>query len=365
MELGLDLKLRSWSWNWSWNLRSWNWSWSWYSEDLLELELELESKPPELELELIFWRFAGVGIGVGVETSGVGVDILEIGRSWSWSWNLWSWSWSWSWYYGVDPNPGCDIMAWCHGNIDAANTWLAYKLAGFFTLEATLRVLIMTCCQKCHPFYCAISTIHCITSVTSQAYATGLFRYLYCPVVNGVGLWNGWPGFDSRTVCYSQGNLSQQSLWHHAVPEHTVDIKRSKSRTCQSNSLTLVRKSGRDKHSPYWKGTILRTIPEWNSSVTVRLQPTHLPPSRVGWPLHQSAPSLVRGLPLPGRPVSVCHWSTCGLLTKTRQEVANKLAFNIRGQPTVQRPYGYHAATAIFACQWLAMAFCRGPSTDG
>ena len=48
------------------------------------------------------------------------------------------------------------------------------------------------------------------------------------------------------------------------VSEHTVDIKRSKSRTRQSNSLTLVRKSGRDKHSPFWKGTILRTIPEWN-----------------------------------------------------------------------------------------------------
>ena len=47
------------------------------------------------------------------------------------------------------------------------------------------------------------------------------------------------------------------------VPEHTVDIKRSKSPTLQSNSLTLVRESGRDKHSPYWKGTILRTIPEW------------------------------------------------------------------------------------------------------
>ena len=48
------------------------------------------------------------------------------------------------------------------------------------------------------------------------------------------------------------------------VPEYTVDIKRSKSRTRQSNSLTLVCESGRDKHSPYWKGTILRTIPEWN-----------------------------------------------------------------------------------------------------
>ena len=315
MELGLDLKLRS--WNWSWNLRSWNWSWSWYSEDLLELELELELKPPELELELIFWRFAGVGIGVGVETSRVGVDILEIGRSWSWSWNLWSWSWSWpqpwvryhgmmSWQYWCCKYMACLQIGWVlytGGNIAGPHNDVLPEMSPIL-----------------------LRHLNNITSVTSQAYATGLFRYLYCPVVKGVGLWNGWPGFDSRTVCYSQGNLSQQSLWHHAVPEHTVDIKRSKSRTCQSNSLTLVRKSGRDKHSPYWKGTILRTIPEWNSSVTVRLQPTHLPPSRVGWPLHQSAPSLVRGLPLPGRPVSVCHWSTCGLLTKTRQEVANKWA---------------------------------------
>ena len=43
-----------------------------------------------------------------------------------------------------------------------------------------------------------------------------------------------------------------------------MDIERPKSRTRQSNSLTLVRESGQDKHSPDWKGTILRTIPEWN-----------------------------------------------------------------------------------------------------
>ena len=48
------------------------------------------------------------------------------------------------------------------------------------------------------------------------------------------------------------------------VPKHTVDIKRSKSRTRQSKLLTLMRESGRDKHLPYWKGTILRTIHEWN-----------------------------------------------------------------------------------------------------
>ena len=94
------------------------------------------------------------------------------------------------------------------------------------------------------------------------------------------------------------------------VPEHTVDIKRSKSRTRQSNSLTLVRESDRDKHSPYWKGTILRTIPELNRlSDCIWLQMTRLLPSRVGCRLHHSAPSLVCALTLPGRPVPVCHWS--------------------------------------------------------
>ena len=92
----------------------------------------------------------------------------------------------------------------------------------------------------------------------------------------------------------------------------------SKSRTRQSNSLTLVRESGRDRHSPYWNGTILRSIPEWNR-LSDWLQLTRLPPSSVGWPLHHSALFLVRALTLPGRPVSVCHWSTCGLLIKTRQ----------------------------------------------
>ena len=81
------------------------------------------------------------------------------------------------------------------------------------------------------------------------------------------------------------GRRRHQRLWLFCkilnselqVPKHTVDIKHSKSRTCQSNSLTLVtdawvgciisalvNESGQDKHLPYWKGTILRTILEWN-----------------------------------------------------------------------------------------------------
>ena len=108
------------------------------------------------------------------------------------------------------------------------------------------------------------------------------------------------------------------------VSEHTVNIKRSKSRTRRSNSLTLVHESGRDKHSPYWKGTILRTIPQWNR-LSVRLQLTRLPPSRVGWALHHSAPSVVRTLPLPRRPVPVCHWSTCGQFIKTRHTSARRM----------------------------------------
>ena len=43
-----------------------------------------------------------------------------------------------------------------------------------------------------------------------------------------------------------------------------MDIRHSKSQTRNAHSLILVREAGRDQHSPYWKGTVLRTIPEWN-----------------------------------------------------------------------------------------------------
>ena len=75
---------------------------------------------------------------------------------------------------------------------------------------------------------------------------------------------------------------------------------------------TSIRPTGR---APYWELSLSGI-----DSVTIRLQLTRLPPSRVGWPLHHSAPSLIHALPLLGRPVSVCHWSTCGLPTKTRRQ---------------------------------------------
>ena len=129
-------------------------------------------------------------------------------------------------------------------------------------------------------------------------------------------LWAGW------VASYLQRSLSAQvnggsrchpKLWKQpfsAVRASGGYPGNAKSRTRQSNSLTLVRESDRDKHSPYWKGTILRTIPEWNRlSDCIWLQMTRLLPSRVGCRLHHSAPSLVCALTLPGRPVPVCHWS--------------------------------------------------------
>ena len=49
------------------------------------------------------------------------------------------------------------------------------------------------------------------------------------------------------------------------IPPDSVDLNISTSRTRKKHSLVLQREHGRDKHSPYWKGTICRTIPEWNN----------------------------------------------------------------------------------------------------
>ena len=70
--------------------------------------------------------------------------------------------------------------------------------------------------------------------------------------------------FSSMNVCTiilmsELTNIPALFITNHPVTwfaEHTVDIKCSKSRTRQSNSLTLVCESGRDKHSSYWKGSL-------------------------------------------------------------------------------------------------------------
>ena len=46
-----------------------------------------------------------------------------------------------------------------------------------------------------------------------------------------------------------------------------MDIRRSKSRTRKAHLLNLEHEAGRDQHSPYWQGTILHTIPEWNKLI--------------------------------------------------------------------------------------------------
>ena len=48
------------------------------------------------------------------------------------------------------------------------------------------------------------------------------------------------------------------------IPPETVDLRISKTKTRKKHNLVLQREKGRDKHSPYWKGTICRTIPSWN-----------------------------------------------------------------------------------------------------
>ena len=49
------------------------------------------------------------------------------------------------------------------------------------------------------------------------------------------------------------------------IPPETINLNISKSRTRKKHPLVLQRDKGSDKHSPYWKGTICRTIPNWNS----------------------------------------------------------------------------------------------------
>ena len=48
------------------------------------------------------------------------------------------------------------------------------------------------------------------------------------------------------------------------VPKESVDLSISTSRTRKHHTRTLERVSGRDSNSPFWKGTIIQTIPEGN-----------------------------------------------------------------------------------------------------
>ena len=49
------------------------------------------------------------------------------------------------------------------------------------------------------------------------------------------------------------------------IPPESVNITRSSSRTRKKHRDILNRVCGRDKHSPYWKGTICKTISIWKS----------------------------------------------------------------------------------------------------
>jgi hypothetical protein len=49
------------------------------------------------------------------------------------------------------------------------------------------------------------------------------------------------------------------------IPPESVDLRTLQTRTRKKHTLVLERLKGNDKHSPYWKGTICRTIPIWNN----------------------------------------------------------------------------------------------------
>ena len=94
--------------------------------------------------------------------------------------------------------------------------------------------------------------------------------------------------------------------------------------------------------------------------MTVQLQPTRLPPSRVGWPLYHSAPSLVHALPFRGGQCQVSHWSTCGLPTKTRQDKTPACTEHrfLRQQPLS----GDFTNTYIYICMYIFPATRRNDS---
>ena len=45
----------------------------------------------------------------------------------------------------------------------------------------------------------------------------------------------------------------------------SVDLKISTTSSRKKHPYALERVSGRDKHSPFWKGTVCRTVADWNN----------------------------------------------------------------------------------------------------
>ena len=49
------------------------------------------------------------------------------------------------------------------------------------------------------------------------------------------------------------------------LPPSSVDLHISTSITRKNHNLAVDRVSGGDRHSPFWKGTVCRTVPTWNN----------------------------------------------------------------------------------------------------
>ena len=73
------------------------------------------------------------------------------------------------------------------------------------------------------------------------------------------------------------------------IPPQSVDLIRTSgsTRTRRSHQWSLQRASGKDKSSPLWKGTVLRTLPDWNGlpSKTVEADSASAFKSQLGRPL--------------------------------------------------------------------------------
>lgn len=123
-----------------------------------------------------------------------------------------------------------------------------------------------------------------------------MFRILWCHLGHNCqeGMWHAgdgpaplsavgprcaWYNFGNRATTvrdlkwqpFSNWRCSQRlSLFYKIlnsdlnIPPETVDLKWSTTTTRRSHKWKLQHLTGQDKSSPYGKGTVVQTIPEWN-----------------------------------------------------------------------------------------------------
>ena len=75
----------------------------------------------------------------------------------------------------------------------------------------------------------------------------------------------GWPSLAERRRNQRLCLFYELLNGHFNISPEEFDLKSPARETKTSHNKKLQRLSGRDQHSPLWRSTIVRTIPEWNS----------------------------------------------------------------------------------------------------